>query len=84
MGYPKSIAAAYELPPKKRGKLASDLIRSLDEGREDKNAAALWDKEIVRRVQEIRSGKVELIPWEKVKKELQPKSKSRRGSRSRG
>lgn len=37
--------------------------------------AEFWDKEIVRRVEEIRSGMVQLIPWEEVKKELRQKSR---------
>ncbi len=56
-------AEAMKLPPETRVDLADWLLVSV-ESRESVQAA--WDAEIARRIEEIESGKVELIPGEEV------------------
>ncbi|MDD5364581.1 MAG: addiction module protein [Gallionellaceae bacterium] len=56
-------AEAMKLPPETRADLADWLLVSV-ESRESVQAA--WDAEIARRIEEIESGKVELIPGEEV------------------
>jgi putative addiction module component (TIGR02574 family) len=53
------------LPEKERAKLASDLVASLD-GPTEQNVAEAWDIEICRRINEIESGKAELLDVEEV------------------
>ena len=52
--------AAMTLPERERAKLAHDLVASLD-GTADIGAAEAWDTEICRRINDIESGKTELL-----------------------
>lgn len=56
-------AEAMKLPPEVRADLADWLWVSV-ESRESVRAA--WDAEITRRIEELESGKAELIPGEEV------------------
>lgn len=56
-------SAALQLPRPDRARLAERLIASLDEEDEIEQA---WAAEIERRVREVDSGEVELIPGEQV------------------
>lgn len=60
-------AAAMQMTKSSRARLAGMLLGSLDDEDEIENA---WDEEIERRVREIDSGEVELIPGEQVMAEL--------------
>jgi putative addiction module component (TIGR02574 family) len=53
-------SAAMTLPEKERAKLAHDLVASLD-GPADISVAEAWDIEICRRINDIESGKTELL-----------------------
>lgn len=53
-------SAAMTLPEEERAKLASDLVASLD-GPADSSVAEAWDAEICRRINDIESGKNELL-----------------------
>jgi putative addiction module component (TIGR02574 family) len=57
--------AALNLEREDRARLASDLIASLD-GDGDIGVEAAWAAEIERRVQEVESGSVKLVPWSEV------------------
>lgn len=57
--------AAMTLSERERAKLASDLVASLD-GPPEVNVADAWDIEICRRINEIESGKAELLDLEDV------------------
>lgn len=63
---------ALRLEPKERARLASELIRSLDEldPSQQKSVDAEWDEEIRRRVQEVRERKADLLDGEEVLEEL--------------
>jgi putative addiction module component (TIGR02574 family) len=60
------LKKALALPEKERADLASTLIESLYDT-VDENAEAAWQEEIVRRLEEVRSGKVKTIPWNDVR-----------------
>ena len=60
------LKKALALPDKERADLAGSLIDSLDDT-VDENAEAAWQEEIVRRLEEVRSGKVKTISWEDVR-----------------
>jgi putative addiction module component (TIGR02574 family) len=53
-----------------RGLIIDRLVESLDEGPAEEGVEAAWDEEIKRRVEEIQSGKVEMIPGEEVDRRL--------------
>lgn len=53
-------SAAMTLPERERAKLARDLVASLD-GPADMSVAEAWDAEICRRINDIASGKTELL-----------------------
>ncbi len=57
------------LGEKDRASLAGALIESLD-GPADMDAETAWDEEIRRRVEEIESGAVQLVPWREVRARL--------------
>src|SRR4051812_4616570 len=61
---------ALELSSHERGLLIDRLVESLDEAPRDEGVDAAWADEIKRRVDEIRSGKVKMIPGEEVLREL--------------
>ena len=53
---------ALNLPAEARAALANSLLESLD-SEVDEDAEELWRIEIQRRLHEIDSGTVEMIPW---------------------
>lgn len=57
---------ALASPDKERADLAGSLIDGLDDTA-DENAEAAWQEEIVRRLEEVRSGKVKTTPWNDVR-----------------
>jgi putative addiction module component (TIGR02574 family) len=76
----KLIADLLALSPKRRAKIAGILIRSLDEEEDvDQEAVdAAWAKELVRRVEEIRAGKVKLVSGDAFMKNVRAKIKRAR------
>lgn len=60
---------ALELPPEARAALAGSLIDSLD-SKVDDDVEAAWDVEIARRIHDVDTGKVALIPWSEVRRRL--------------
>ena len=61
---------ALALPLKARAALAGSLLESLDEHPPDQGIEAAWSEEITRRIEELDSGKVQLIPYEEVRRRL--------------
>ena len=57
--------AALALSEAERAKLARDLIASLD-GPADNDVAEAWDIELCRRINEVESGKTQLLDVEDV------------------
>ena len=67
---PEQIAqAALELPSEARALLADRLVESLDPS-EDGQLRKLWGKEVRRRRDDVRSGKVRTIPGEEALKRV--------------
>lgn len=63
------LIEALQLPVQERAALASRLLASLDE-QVDEGVDAAWDAEIAKRLKEIDEGKVQMVPWEKVRAEM--------------
>jgi putative addiction module component (TIGR02574 family) len=61
------LKKALALPDKERADLAGNLIDSLDDT-VDEDAEAAWQTEIVRRLEEVRSGKVKTTSWDDVRR----------------
>lgn len=64
------LKKALALPPEARAELAGSLLESLDEERADEGVEAAWDEEIKHRIEEIDSGRVQMIPYEEVRRRL--------------
>ncbi len=64
------LEKALALSTQERGVVIDRLIESLDDEPAEEGAEAAWEEEIKRRVDDIRSGKVELIPGEEVLRRL--------------
>jgi putative addiction module component (TIGR02574 family) len=64
------LKKALALPPEARAALAGSLLESLDEHSSNQGVEAAWSEEIKRRIEEIDSGKVQLIPYEEVRRRL--------------
>ena len=63
------LRAALELPLEARAALVDSLIESLDQI-VDEGVEEAWREEIYRRLQQIDSGAVQLIPWEDARRRL--------------
>jgi putative addiction module component (TIGR02574 family) len=66
------LRKALALPTEARAALAGSLLDSLDDI-VDESAEAEWEKEIVRRVAELKAGTVKTIPWTEVRRRLSAK-----------
>jgi putative addiction module component (TIGR02574 family) len=64
------LAKAMQLSSQERGWLIDELCASLHDGSADPGAEEAWAGEIERRVEEVRAGRVKLIPGEQVLREL--------------
>ena len=60
---------ALALPPEARAAVAGSLLESLDD-QVDEGAVAAWEAEIARRLSDLDTGKVKLIPWATVRRRL--------------
>jgi putative addiction module component (TIGR02574 family) len=61
------LKQALALPPEARSALASSLLASLEEATVDEGVELEWEREIARRVDELRTGSVNTIPWAEVR-----------------
>lgn len=61
---------AMALSSHERGVLIDRLVESLDDAPPDEGVDEAWADEIKRRVDDIRSGKVKMIPGDQVLREL--------------
>jgi putative addiction module component (TIGR02574 family) len=64
------LEKALTLSEQERGLLIDRLIASLDDGPADEGVEQAWADEIKLRVDEVRSGKVETIPGDEVRRRL--------------
>lgn len=69
----KTVKELYDeastLDDKQRADLAGLLLESLDP-EQDPDVEQAWTSEIEKRLAQIDSGEVDLIPWEDIKKEM--------------
>lgn len=63
------LIEALQLPLQERIALASRLLASLDE-KVDEGVDEAWGEEVKKRLDDIDSGRVEMVPWETVRKEM--------------
>jgi putative addiction module component (TIGR02574 family) len=64
------LKKALALPSEARAALATSLFESLDEEPADEGVEAAWSEEIKRRIEDIDCGKVQMIPYEEVRRRL--------------
>lgn len=64
------LKKALALPPETRAALAGSLLESLDSDLSGDAHEEAWAAEIKRRVEEITSGKIEMIPYDEVRGRL--------------
>jgi putative addiction module component (TIGR02574 family) len=67
------LEKALALSTQERGLLIDHLIESLDEAPAEEGVEEAWAEEIKCRVDDIRSGKVKMIPGEQVLRDLAKK-----------
>ena len=65
----KVLQEALRLPPEARAAIAGSLLDSLDNVI-DEDAESEWEKEVARRLQELNSGKVKLVPWSEARRRI--------------
>jgi putative addiction module component (TIGR02574 family) len=63
------LRKALSLPVADRAELAGSLIESLDET-EDESVQAAWEAEIVRRMEDLKMGKVKPVSLEEARRRL--------------
>jgi len=64
------LEKALTLSTQERGLLIDRLVETLDNEPAEEGVEAAWEEEIKRRIDDIRSGRVETIPGEQVLREL--------------
>jgi len=68
------LKKALALPPEARAAIADSLLESLEphfrHDAVDELVEKAWSEEIKRRIEEIDAGKVQLIPYEEVRRRL--------------
>jgi len=64
------LKKALALPAEARAAIAGSLLESLNDAPVDEGVEAAWSEEIKRRIEEIDSGKVRMIPYEEVRRRL--------------
>ena len=64
------LKKALALPPEARAAIADSLLESLDASPPDEDVEQAWAEEIKQRVEEVDSGRVQLIPYEEVRRRL--------------
>ena len=62
------LKQALALPVEERAALANTLFDSLDSI--DESVEEAWDKEVARRIADLKAGKAITVPWEELRREL--------------
>ena len=63
------LAEALTLDPAERADLAATLLESIDDEAEEEVEEA-WAREIERRVRDVETGQVRLVPWSEARERL--------------
>jgi putative addiction module component (TIGR02574 family) len=64
------LKKALALPPEERATIVDSLLESLEPSPPDEGVEQAWGEEIKRRVEDIDAGRVQLIPYEEVRRRL--------------
>jgi putative addiction module component (TIGR02574 family) len=62
------LKRALALPADERAALANTLLDSLEVV--DESVEDAWDKEVARRMEDLKAGKAVTVPWEELHREL--------------
>jgi len=62
------LKRALALSADERAALANTLLDSLETG--DESVQEAWDKEVARRMEDLKTGKAVTVPWEQLHREL--------------
>jgi putative addiction module component (TIGR02574 family) len=62
------LKRALALSADERAALANTLLDSLETG--DESVQEAWDKEVARRMEDLKAGKAVTVPWEQLHREL--------------
>ena len=62
------LKRALALPADERAALANTLLDSLETGNESVQEA--WDREVARRMEDLKAGKAVTVAWEELHREL--------------
>jgi len=62
------LKRALALSADERAALANTLLDSLETG--DEPIQEAWDKEVARRMEDLKAGKAVTVPWEQLHREL--------------
>ncbi|MFZ0815708.1 MAG: addiction module protein [Candidatus Sulfotelmatobacter sp.] len=73
------LEKALTLSAQERGLLIDRLVETLDNEPAEEGVEAAWEEEIKRRVDDIRSGRVKMIPGEQVLGRLKARLRNARG-----
>lgn len=73
-GLSKVREEALELTASERAELAHDLVKSLD-GAPDSDASAEWDREVLRRLDDVDAGTATLIDREEFSRRMRERLK---------
>ena len=66
------LKRALSLPVDERAALANTLLDSLETTNESvtDSVEEAWDREVARRIEELKTGKAVTVPWEQLHREL--------------
>ena len=62
------LKRALSLPVEERAALANTLLDSLEQI--DESVQEAWDKEIARRIKDLKAGRAVTVPWEQLRRKL--------------
>jgi len=63
------LKKALDLPPEARAAIAGSLLDSLD-AEVDEDVEAAWEAEILRRLEELNTGRVSPVPWAEARRRI--------------
>jgi putative addiction module component (TIGR02574 family) len=64
------MKAVMDLPEDDREQLVEELNATLHGGFASKEIEVAWATEVERRIEEVESGKVKMLPWDDVQREI--------------
>ena len=62
------LKRALSLPTDERAALANSLLDSLEP--QDESVQEAWDKEVARRMNDLKAGRATTVPWEELHRQL--------------